>query len=264
MSEWIKAAMVALTALEADWGEPIADDYEIGRIDDSRGSPSFRIRAGHIRQLASIHAPASAEATGGGVAVPEGWSLVPRVALLWLNGEGQDDNGHHFGEGPDAQKSGAFWWRITLARMLAAAPEPPAAPANQGGSELPMPKYEFQRPHIGSESQPYFPPAAPSPVAGGWQMSPAASDVLAERRRQISVGWTLEHDDEHVNGEMAAAAACYAFTAARSPHYIDHIWPWSLDWFKRKDKRSNLVRAAALLIAEIERLDRAALKPEGA
>lgn len=36
-------------------------------------------------------------------------------------------------------------------------------------------------------------------------------------------------------------------------------WPWTgwaTEWFKPKDDRYNLVRAAALLLAEIERLDR--------
>lgn len=35
------------------------------------------------------------------------------------------------------------------------------------------------------------------------------------------------------------------------------LWPWDREWWKPKDRRRNLVRAAALLIAEIERLDRA-------
>lgn len=47
------AAIAALVAYEADCGEPMPDDYELGRIEDSRGSPSFRIRVGHIRRLAA-------------------------------------------------------------------------------------------------------------------------------------------------------------------------------------------------------------------
>lgn len=43
-------------------------------------------------------------------------------------------------------------------------------------------------------------------------------------------------------------------------------WPttWAEDWWKPKNPRRDLVRAAALLIAEIERLDRAALKTPNA
>ena len=89
----------------------------------------------------------------------------------------------------------------------------------------------------------------------------AALDVLAERCRQVEAeGWTPEHDDTHSHGEMAAAAACYAFTGAQSPHEItNRIWPWSFDWWKPVDNRRNLVKAGALIIAEIERLDRAAI-----
>jgi len=97
--------------------------------------------------------------------------------------------------------------------------------------------------------------------------STAANDVLAERERQKSVeGWTPEHDDTHTRGEMAVAAACYA--APRSvmmtgsikaikDNAFRLIWPWSPVWWKPRNTRRNLVRAAALLIAEIERLDRA-------
>jgi hypothetical protein len=54
-----KAALEALVAYEADYGEQLPDDYEIGRIDDSRNSASFRIRVGHIRRLAAAISSAS-------------------------------------------------------------------------------------------------------------------------------------------------------------------------------------------------------------
>ena len=87
----------------------------------------------------------------------------------------------------------------------------------------------------------------------------ALSDVITERRRQIEgEGWSPEHDDEHADGEMAEAATVYA--QENPPKYTPDgcpvRWPWPLDWYKPKDRRSNLVRAAALLLAEIERLDR--------
>jgi hypothetical protein len=35
--------------------------------------------------------------------------------------------------------------------------------------------------------------------------------IAAERRRQIEAeGWSAAHDDQHVNGELAGAAAAYA------------------------------------------------------
>lgn len=95
----------------------------------------------------------------------------------------------------------------------------------------------------------------------------ALSLIGAERRRQIEVeGWSPEHDDaEHGNGELAMAAACYAL-----PHDDDEptdppeFWPWAESWWKPGDRVRELVKAGALIVAEIERLQRAAaLKPEG-
>ena len=88
--------------------------------------------------------------------------------------------------------------------------------------------------------------------------SVAASDVLAERCRQIEVeGWTPEHDDQHSNGEMARAASCYIIEKERT-HLptIPLKWPWSDAWWKPDGYRRNLVKAGALILAEIERLDR--------
>ena len=92
-------------------------------------------------------------------------------------------------------------------------------------------------------------------------MTKALDDVIAERKRQIEVeGWTPEHDDAHGLGQIAVAAGCYAMfsnshsNAGRPPMF----WPWSRNWWKPKGYRRDLVRAAAMLIAEIERVDRAA------
>ena len=93
-------------------------------------------------------------------------------------------------------------------------------------------------------------------------MTKAAADVLAERRRQIEAeGWTPDHDDRHSAGAMADAAACYAMfrgTDAALPEGYYELWPWDREWWKPSGRRRNLVKAAALLLAEIERLDRAA------
>lgn len=53
---WIKPMVAALEGYEADYGGPLDDMHELGRIDDSRSSPSFRIRVGHIRDLALLSA----------------------------------------------------------------------------------------------------------------------------------------------------------------------------------------------------------------
>lgn len=110
----------------------------------------------------------------------------------------------------------------------------------------------------------------------------AARDVLAERSRQKTAeGWTTEHDDEHNAGELANAAACYAMTdppffyekpANWVSEVIERLWPWwnvydnddrihsrTRAWWKPSDRRRDLVKAGALILAEIERLDRAAI-----
>jgi hypothetical protein len=85
-------------------------------------------------------------------------------------------------------------------------------------------------------------------------------DIAAERQRQINVeGWTAEHDDEHANGCMASAAACYALAAYLGNDWKPtRHWPWDEKCWKPKDRRRNLVIAGALIAAEIDRIDRAA------
>lgn len=98
-------------------------------------------------------------------------------------------------------------------------------------------------------------------------MSKALDDVRAERRRQLEAeGWTPRHDDEHRDGDLATAAACYAMAQDASAKRVQPPgqWPWSGSWWKPKDRRRNLVRAAALLLAEIERMDRVGEGPEAA
>ena len=69
---FVKAAIVSLEGYEKDCGEPLPDDHELGRIEDSRHSASFRIRVGHIRRLASAIAaapqpnPSTVDAEGRG------------------------------------------------------------------------------------------------------------------------------------------------------------------------------------------------------
>lgn len=91
----------------------------------------------------------------------------------------------------------------------------------------------------------------------------AAADVLAERKRQVTrEGWTPEHDDQHVNFEMAIAGGLYAISAVDSHHKLRNsapsAWPWDRKWWKPDGPRRDLVKAGALILAEIERLDRAA------
>lgn len=88
--------------------------------------------------------------------------------------------------------------------------------------------------------------------------SAAARDVLAERRRQIEAeGMTTAGDDGYHAAELPRAAAAYILNGSNDE--APCIWPWAKAWWKPRDARSNYVRAGALILAEIERLDRAAL-----
>lgn len=82
----------------------------------------------------------------------------------------------------------------------------------------------------------------------------AIADIIAERQRQQSVeGFSTEQDDTYVGCQLAAAAICYI-----EPMEAMSYWPadWHDDSFKPTNERRNLVKAAALIIAEIERIDR--------
>lgn len=101
-------------------------------------------------------------------------------------------------------------------------------------------------------------------TAPAGQVPQAWLDVQAERRRQVEAeGWTPEHDDEHSHGQMARAAACYALAGSSAPNdgtaalLVSLAWPWDEQWWKPTSARRDLIKACALALAEIERLDRA-------
>lgn len=105
--------------------------------------------------------------------------------------------------------------------------------------------------------------------------------IAAERARQVSAeDYTSDHDDEHVGGEIAIAAACYAVYGRdvreaivieregliqpdgcdrRHPYfYGDDAFPWPGDKRADHSRLRRLVIAGALLAAEIDRLQRKA------
>lgn len=93
-------------------------------------------------------------------------------------------------------------------------------------------------------------------------------EIAAERHRQIEIeGWSAEHDDAHTDGSLATAAAVYALHPFRCHFVVEQrgrsrglsladFWPWEIKWLKPKTRRENLIKAGALIVAEIERLDR--------
>lgn len=103
---------------------------------------------------------------------------------------------------------------------------------------------------------------------------PAILDVLAEirdeRARQVEhEGFNSAHDDSHLFGELPRAASVYALYASLPELDREHakqfgpnhygaqmLWPWDLHWLKLADPRRDLIKAAALIVAEIQRIDR--------
>ena len=101
--------------------------------------------------------------------------------------------------------------------------------------------------------------------------------IAAERRRQVEgESWKSPHDDGHTEGQLALAAACYALKSAglASQHYrlgrggievsVDALgiyWPFESAAWKPQTSIRNLVKAGALIAAEIDRRLRAGEEP---
>lgn len=87
------------------------------------------------------------------------------------------------------------------------------------------------------------------------------ADLIAvERARQVTdEGYTPDHDDTHVRGELGRAAVAYIFAAdtdGTDDVVARWFWPFDLDSFKSTDPIHNLVRAGAFVAAELDRLHR--------
>jgi len=102
-----------------------------------------------------------------------------------------------------------------------------------------------------------------------WARHKAPLDAIAaERLRQVEQeGWTPEHDDSHAGGDLAKAAAAYAMSASSDANHAaaqrlaenklaPTMWPWCSSWWKPASRRRDLIKAGALIVAELERLDR--------
>jgi hypothetical protein len=91
-------------------------------------------------------------------------------------------------------------------------------------------------------------------------MQAVLADVRNERQRQIAEeGYHPSDDDDHDKGELVRATCAYLrFNAA--PAEARELWPWNSSRpksdFRPKHHRRNLVIAAALILAELERLER--------
>lgn len=110
-----------------------------------------------------------------------------------------------------------------------------------------------------------------------WGHKTGAELIAQERQRQIEAeGWTPDHDDQHVRHELAWAASCYAapetvYRVRVDPErgvYWEEPWPteigsargnpYPFPWRRPEcDRITQLVKAGALIAAEIDRLRRA-------
>lgn len=105
----------------------------------------------------------------------------------------------------------------------------------------------------------------PDPVEGAVetiesQPLSGAELIAAERRRQVEEeGWTPEHDGEHAEGDLYEAAIAYLLALGERDQPPPDVWPWDSSWWKPTpgDEVRQLVKAGALIAAEIDRRQRA-------
>lgn len=109
---------------------------------------------------------------------------------------------------------------------------------------------------------------------------PGLALIKSERERQMrkiikdGEGWSLEHDDEHISRELARAALSYVGHYVARGWVFDHQdgkktyreeepsehWPWDDSYWNPQDPMRDLVKAGALIAAEIDRLLRKDLR----
>lgn len=237
----------------ADWrcrcGE---DERDVNtRVWDLRSEYGQGRETAHVDILASIPAAPAPEGEIEATSDQNVARLLHEEFPAWWNREARK------GPGLAARTTIEEAFRAGILASIRSRPaaEPPAFYDN--------PDEEVQGRRAIEQSDPRNNPAAEPP---GCPIPGACADVLAERARQIAVeGFTRERDDAYLSGQLAAAGACYAIhastraVASLGPEMLTAIWPWRSHWWKPKSPREDLVRAGALIIAEIERLDRAAL-----
>lgn len=107
----------------------------------------------------------------------------------------------------------------------------------------------------------------------------AAELIAAERDRHEDGGFTPEHDDRYTRDELVRAAICYAYppyarqevpvkpdlgtgwvacSTREALYYIPELWPFNPEaWRPSPSRLKELVKAGALIAAEIDRILRA-------
>ena len=97
--------------------------------------------------------------------------------------------------------------------------------------------------------------------------------IKEERERQIKKGFDSQHDDQEVYGELAMGAIVRAMPdnyrdvpIVSNAFLRDNLtlgkvfWPYREGYKPSPYRKEELIKAAAMLVAEIERLDRLSTK----
>lgn len=93
------------------------------------------------------------------------------------------------------------------------------------------------------------------------RLYPGVDMIAAERKEQINKH-NFNHltDDFYVNDQLATAADAYLLAADADPGEVytpPANWPWNPNEFRPSKRVKNLMKAGALIAAEIDRLVRA-------
>lgn len=180
----------------------------------------------------------------------------PKTVKVWGNGSGFDNVilASLFADYPELKKPWAFWNDRDMRTVLDLNPTAKDVGPFEGVKHNALHDARHEAKQLTKVLM-----ATHSTQQGQDALTDAARCVIAERTRQISAeGYTPEQDDVYNPGVLALHGglyACHAYdnlTKKRAPEG----WQWDEKWWKPKDPRSNLVKAGALVLAEIERMDR--------
>lgn len=136
------------------------------------------------------------------------------------------------------------------------------------------------KPHLREEGEDVFITDVKNVIAAHWQglidrakdadarlanasgMSTGLAAVILERAKQLR-RWGNEHDDvQHEHGDLEQAAIGVLVMEDGARAVEPHTW---IEWARRyadRSRRERLVIAAALLVAEVDRMDRAEAQAE--
>lgn len=160
-----------------------------------------------------------------------------------------------------------IWFDSGWAACLSAFPAQPAGPTiftKEMADEIPLQQGEAPRAVVDQKE---------GGGSGEADVDPGVRLIERERIRQRTVeGWSASHDDEeHSYGALAKAGALYAMEsywlvvpdAHKLNHGVPENWPWDYEWWKPSlNPIRNLVKAGALIAAEIDRLIRGGIDPD--